>query len=1251
VLQYMSLVKMMDAFIAALMKKDSKRTEVDRFDIAQFLRCAGLYHSKILQSVLSFATVENCKTDYVIYAQHDMVGLQYWYLLKGQVRLYSSKKGRFQFVKPGSTMQATRESLAELGKYEYIVQQGDFFGVESFVESDPHAERKHSALATADGTIILPIQGATPLRHAIDYIRLPHQYQVHTLSKWCNISPELRSDHEVSLILNHLKGFKFFSRLPDHLGLSWAKMCMVVNVKAQTLLFQQNDPSDSIYFIIDGSCQVRIKKLNEPVKVPTGDGNLNWLTMDADFGDCVHTFESGDSFGELSLDHAKANQTPRRTASIICTQECVLLRVDAEAYYTLQKMGQNSRIILSQWTKPLQSAPGSRSSETIDTISFIMLDFKYFSFMNEYTRRILAQNLFLIDTEPGDIIFVEGETVFVQSMNASIDESILQPKSPNAVRKWTTDSVCAVVCGSVGAFKKKKTNESGTHDVASYLHLNTAQKINAISDVFGILQSTIVAGEGFGEDLLHRKSLDVKRNLSYVCLEPCKLVFYGQKSFASTLSPTYDLGSGKSKMIMRKPSEQRTHRDLCIIFREVASLPFIQNFVEHDFHDFFSKARFGNCPAFSVINKSFPKYCFGIVLSGAMSVHQSEEQELHKNDVATVKDAQCHAIRLMFGACKHIVKEGDIFGEYNLKSVSEKMKSSLDIIPSRCTYISRVPTEMIYWDVYDLSPKLLEESQKGIASTGRVIQIMAKSFNQKTDDDVAVLDEFLRSFKHLSQYPDLSRILSSSAFSMQELDDSDVIFREGDSVTHLYILLQGSIQTHSKLKPDPELYTGRTIFGEMSVDEFYSIGSRFSTCTVAENSTFVLQIPFEAFLQLEKQKMAAIYRSAKSYLVQHHCFKKLCSKNLSLVDDLVSDCRILFKSKNDPLYVEGHVYDRSIWAVLKGSVELILYANPGVQNSDDLVLDIKMNDFGQSTNSSAKAAFSKQSTFRHSLGVLRTGAAIAPFAVSDVQQQFYRAAADHDAAAAENDTIVAVFFMRNSKDESKAAMCMMEQEIAFLSQWRQLRKKAGDHAIVHQRSLITSPKKIALGFSASISSHQYHTVRPKTGLEGKVDSNLFLPKLAGSRRVDIIHNDDILDVNGDRFAVLSESSLQDIYVKCTRQSEEVCMDQESSKPCPSPREINNMERYEDMGNHRELIPAENTPDVGKKILDIFAADKFKRKAFMTLEIDHRHVPGVHAVSEANKVMNNSIAGSSESKSGHSSSPESQAIESKAAQMR
>ena len=47
----MSVANMMDAFIAALLKKDNKRTEVDRFDIAQFLRCAGLYHSKILQSV------------------------------------------------------------------------------------------------------------------------------------------------------------------------------------------------------------------------------------------------------------------------------------------------------------------------------------------------------------------------------------------------------------------------------------------------------------------------------------------------------------------------------------------------------------------------------------------------------------------------------------------------------------------------------------------------------------------------------------------------------------------------------------------------------------------------------------------------------------------------------------------------------------------------------------------------------------------------------------------------------------------------------------------------------------------------------------------------------------------------------------------------------------------------------------------------------------------------------------------------
>lgn len=1229
--------EMQSAFISALLKKDNKRTEVDRYDITQFLGKARVYHSKLLQSISSFATVDICKTDKIIYAQHEMVGLQYWFLLRGEVRLYSSKKAHFQFIKSGNIMQTTRDSLAELGKCEYIVQQGDFFGVESFLHSDPHAERMHSALATKDGTIILPIQGATPIRHAFNFIRFPHQYQVHTLSHWCKIAPELRSDHEVTLILHHLKGFPFFSKLPDNLGLSWAKMCVLVNVRAQTLLFRQNDHSDSMYFIIDGSCQVRIKKINETVeKAISSCGNINLLTIEADFGECVHTFESGESFGELSLDHAKPNQIPRRTASIICVQDSVLLRVDAEAYYTLQKMGQSSRIILSQWTKPFQVVAGSRSSELVEMLSVIMLDFKYFSFMSELTRRILAQSMFLIDARPGDIIFMEGEPVFKESM--STEDDSIRSNLPNIPRSWTTDSVCAVLHGSVGAYKKKKSTESSLHVLETYLQMNSAQKIETISNTFGQLQMTIVAGEGFGEDLLHRKSLEVKRNFSYVCLEASKLLFYGRETFSATLGPSHDLGSGKTKLIMRKPREQRTYRDLCIVFRELSNLPFIQNFVEQDFHDFFSKAKFGNFPAFSVISNIFPKNCFGVILSGAMSVHQSEE-EPGQNEVQNVKDTQCHAIRLMFGACKHLVKEGDIFGEYNLKSFAESTKTVSKSIPSRCTYITRMPTDIIYWEILDLNPKLLEDSQKGVWSPHRVIQIMAKPFNQRTDDDIAVVDEFLRSFKFFCQYPDLSRIISSPAFCMQVLDASDVIFKEAEVVTHLYILLQGSIQIQSKLKPEPEVFSGMSVFGEMSVDQFHSIGSRMMTCTAADKATYILQIPFEAFLQLEKLKMVSIYRRAKAFLVEHHCFKILATKS-SLIDDLMSGCHILCKSKNDPCYLEGRFYDRSIWAVLKGSVELVLSSDSELKNSDDSVLDVKMNSFGKSTNSSAKAAFSKQSAIRHSLGVLRTGAAFAPFAVTDDSKKASRSSADHDAVAAENDTIVVVFFTKHSEYESMTAMCLAEQEIAFLSRWRQSRKTAGDHAIAQSLSpSIFLPKSVP---KPPKSLQRSRTVRPKTSLEGKIDASLLLPKLACSRDVDTMHNNDILDINADYFSVFTDASLEDILTKLLQQREETaCSTTALSKLCPSPPECSNFETSDAKKIHPESDLAECNPDVEKKILNIFAVDKFKRKAATAPVIDSEILTGIGASALETKYRLSVTPKVSESTIKNSSSPESQ----------
>jgi CRP-like cAMP-binding protein len=1235
--------EMQPAFVSALLKKDNKRTEVDRFDILQFFGSGGFYHSKLLQSISSFATVDICKTDLIIYAQHEMVGLQYWFLLQGEVRLYSSKKSHFQYIKSGSTMQTTKDSLAELGKCEYTVQQGDFFGVESFLLSNPHAERPHSALVTKDGTIILPIQGATPMRHALNYIRFPHQYQVHTLSHWCRIAPELRSDHEVNLILHHLKGFPFFSRLPDHLGLSWAKMCVLVNVRAQTMLFRQNDPSDSMYFVIDGSCQVRIKSSIETVNAVPGCGSINLLSLEADFGECVHTFESGESFGELSLDHAKPNQIPRRTASIICVQDCVLLRVDAEAYYTLQKLGQMSRIILSQWTKPFQVVAGSRSSEIVHMLSVIMMDFKYFSFMNESTRRVLAQNMFLIKAQPGDIIFIEGEPVFNEFNSSENNSSTCQFKAPNSLRTWTTDSVCAVLCGSVGAYKMKKCTENPFHGLESYIHSNSIRKIETISDTFGQLQTTIVSGEGFGEELLHRKSSEVKRNFSYVCLEPCQLLFYGRETFAATLGPSYDLGSGKTKVIMKKPSEQRSHRDLCIVFRELAVLPFIQNFVEQDFHDFFSKAKFSTFPAFSVISNIFPKQCFGIVLSGALSVHQSDE-EPGPNELKNVKDTQCHAIRLMFGACKHLVKEGDIFGEYNLKSVSENTNATPKSIPSRCTYISRMPTDIIYWDVVDLSPKLLAVSQKGVGSRSRVIQIMEKPLNQRTDDDVAVIDEFLRNFKIFCQYPDLSRIIASPAFSMQMLDASDVIFKEAEIVSHLYILLEGSIQISSKLKPEPEIFSGLSIFGEMSVDHFHSIGSRLMTCIAEEKSTRILQIPFEAFVQLEKLKMVSFYRGAKSFLCDHHCFKSLSNKS-SLIEELMSGCHILCKSKNDLCYLEGRIYERSIWAVLKGSVELILNTDPEPKNSDHSVLDVKkMNAVGRTANSSAKAAFSKQSASRHSLGVLREGAAFAPFAVNNSSRKNSKLSADHDAVAAENDTVVVVFFMKHSEDESMLAMCRVEQEIAFLSQWRQCRKIAGDHAIAKSLSLSSSSPKNVM--KETKSSQRYRTVRPKTGLEGKIDPGLLLPKLAGSRCVETIHNNDILEMamNEGHLSSFCDASVEDLVSKLLEQREDdAYATLEVSKSCPSPpdHEVKKSEAGKSCNIHPRSDSSEYHPDVEKKIINIFAVDKFKRKTATPPRISSEILIDGHATVGQTNERRIVTSGLCESKSFSLSSPKSQ----------
>jgi hypothetical protein len=422
----------------------------------------------------------------------------------------------------------------------------------------------------------------------------------------------------------------------------------------------------------------------------------------------------------------------------------------------------------------------------------------------------------------------------------------------------------------------------------------------------------------------------------------------------------------------------------------------------------------------------------------------------------------------------------------------------------------------------------------------------------------------------------------------------------------------------------------------MSVDHYHSVGSRFVTCSVAENGTSIVQIPFEIFLQLEKLKMLSIYRSATSFLVEHHCFRNV-KNTASLIDEIISGCRILFKSKCDPCYSEGEFHERSIWVVLKGRVELILNADSDLKNSDDLVLDIKMNALGKSTNSSARAAFSKQVVHRHSLGVLQAGSAFAPFAVPNSIKRISKVRADHDAIAAENDTIIAVFFMKHSKDDCMTAMCMIEQQIAFLSQWREIRKKAADTAIVQSLSMsTTSPIRFA---TPSTISQRYHTVRPKTGLEGKVDVKLYLPKLAGSRFVDVMHNDEISNIPQDQFAVLSDTSLKELYDKVVRQRGGSVV-QECSQPCPSPHELNKLEGDKiEKQNQESVSPQSSKPDVEKKILNVFAGDKFKRKATATpAKNDSNELLGI-AIAETTP-RQNLTTGLSDSQIGRTSSPES-----------
>ena len=74
-------------------------------------------------------------------------------------------------------------------------------------------------------------------------------------------------------------------------------------------------------------------------------------------------------------------------------------------------------------------------------------------------------------------------------------------------------------------------------------------------------------------------------------------------------------------------------------------------------------------------------------------------------------------------------------------------------------------------------------------------------------------------------------------------------------------------------------------------------------------------------------------------------------------------------------------------------------------------------------------------------------------------------------------------------------------------------------------------------------------------------------------------------------------------------------------------------------NHESVSPQSSKPDVEKKILNVFAGDKFKRKATpSTAKNDSDELLGI-AVAET-KHRQNSTTGLSDSQTGRTSSPES-----------
>jgi CRP-like cAMP-binding protein len=135
-----------------------------------------------------------------------------------------------------------------------------------------------------------------------------------------------------SLKPGHLKRIKSLALLDDAQLAAFMNHVEVVNLAQAATLFQEGQPGDSMFLILEGQMRVLIQKRNSD----------EFLLL--------RILEAGDAFGEIAL----LNQAPR-SATLEAAQSSVLIKISAAA---LQKLLTEQPAVAAQFLYHLAKTLG-----------------------------------------------------------------------------------------------------------------------------------------------------------------------------------------------------------------------------------------------------------------------------------------------------------------------------------------------------------------------------------------------------------------------------------------------------------------------------------------------------------------------------------------------------------------------------------------------------------------------------------------------------------------------------------------------------------------------------------------------------------------------------------------------------------------------------------------------------------------------------------------------------------------------------